>query len=439
MFKLRSSLVLAAGAIVALAAWPAVIAQRAAAPAASLAPAPVNRDYLRRDAIVAFEEHESARNPKDQITLRMLATQYLQRFREQGDIGDVARAQAVAERSIVLQPQGNTAAQMSLASALLSYHDFRAALGHEQAAIDGEPFNQIARAQKASLLMEIGEYSQAARILALRPRSPQNPTWDAVLARYDELTGRLDEARLVIRRATRLIDSLPYVSAYDRSWYHMRAAQLACEAGDAASAEHNFSESLRLFPDNSMTLLLQAGFFRAQKRWRPALEAATRSADIYPLPQALGYKADAQRALGDAAGAQQTDELIVAEERLFNVQGINDRLLANYFAQRHMHLNDALRAARADYQKRGDEIYADDTLGWVLAAMGRWNQARFYALRATRFDTQDPLLEYHAGVIALHTGHVDESMRRLRMALALNPRFDSVYADHARALLRRSI
>ena len=33
--------------------------------------------------------------------------------------------------------------------------------------------------------------------------------------------------------------------------------------------------------------------------WQRALAAATRSAELYPLPQALGYEADAQRALGD--------------------------------------------------------------------------------------------------------------------------------------------
>ncbi|HEY8315137.1 MAG TPA: tetratricopeptide repeat protein [Candidatus Baltobacteraceae bacterium] len=435
--RLKGTLVITAGAIIALAVWPTIVAHRAQAPAASFTPAPVDRDYLQRDKYVAFEEKIVRHDPQDQITARMLASQYLQRFREQGDIGDIARAQSQAERSIKLQPQGNTAAQMSLASALLTYHQFGAALKHEQDAIDGEPFNQNAVAQKASLLMELGRYPAAQRILAHPSPGPENPTWDSVLARYDELTGKMPEARRLIDRASRRLDSDYYAPAYDRSWYHMRAGQLAFEAGDNATAETEFAQSLRLFPDNYMALLWQARYYRARKEWQKSLDSATRSADIYPLPQVLGYKADAQRALGDASGAAKTDALIRAEQRLFNVQGINDRLLANYYAQRHIYMKDALQAAREDYVKRGDEIYADDTMGWVLATMGRWNEARVYTERAVRYNTQDADVQYHAAIVALHTGHRDEAKRRLSDALSINPQFDPFDADDARTQLAK--
>ena len=96
---------------------------------------------------------------------------------------------------------------------------------------------------------------------------------------------------------------------------------------------------------------------------------------------------------------------------------------------------DALAAARSDAAKRGDEIYADDTMAWVLAAMERWDAARIYAERALRYETQDPELQYHAGIIALHTGHTEEARRRLREALAADPQFHPVYADEARRAL----
>ena len=106
-----------------------------------------------------------------------------------------------------------------------------------------------------------------------------------------------------------------------------------------------------------------------------------------------------------------------------------------YYAEHHEHLSDALVAARADFAKRGDEIYSDDTMAWVLAAMGRWKEARSYAVRAVRFNTADPELEYHAGVIALHTGHIGEARRRLAAAVAVDPHFHPVYADEARSTL----
>ena len=184
-----------------------------------------------------------------------------------------------------------------------------------------------------------------------------------------------------------------------------------------------------------MALLFQAKFYRARRDWPRALAAAQRSAELYPLPQALGYQADAQRALGDAAGAHRTDTLIRAEQRLFNAQGVNDRLLATYYAEHHEHLGDALAEARADIAKRGNEIYADDTMAWVLAALQRWPQARIYALRAARTGTADPEVQYHCAIVAWHTGHGAEARRRLQAALTADPQFHPFYADDARRVL----
>ena len=57
--------------------------------------------------------------------------------------------------------------------------------------------------------------------------------------------------------------------------------------------------------------------------------------------------------------------------------------------------------------------------------------------KAIRYDTQDPRLQFHAGMIALHFGDRTEAKRRLQRALALNPSFHQTYADEARATLAR--
>ncbi|GAC1390654.1 MAG: hypothetical protein NVSMB31_07770 [Vulcanimicrobiaceae bacterium] len=429
-------MVLTAGAIIALAVWPLLTVFNGPAPAGVPTPAPVLQDYLGRSKTIALEERIVQQNKHDQIFRRSLAAQYLQRFREQGDIGDVARAQAMAEQSIAIQPQLNTGARMALASAYLNYHNFKAALLSEKRAYAAEQ-NPLALPQEGSILMEMGQYDAAEAILSRPPSArARNAGWDVVQVRYDELTGKLAEGRAQLDRILPSIDSDLYEPAYDRSWYHLRAAQLAFEAGDDSRAQREFDESLRIFPNNYMALLWEARFYRAHKQWQLSLNAAQRSADLYPLPQVLGYKADAQRALGDVHGAQETDALIRAEQRLFNVQGVNDRLLANYYAQRHEHLDDALRGAQDDYKKRGDEIYADDTMAWVLAARGEWKQAGIFAERAARTNVEDPEVQYHAGVIALHLGKTMEGKRRLQAALRSNPQFDAFDADDARAKLQ---
>jgi hypothetical protein len=56
-------------------------------------------------------------------------------------------------------------------------------------------------------------------------------------------------------------------------------------------------------------------------------------------------------------------------------------------------------------------------------------------MRAARYGTEDPELQYHCGVIAWHTGHIGEARRRLSAALAVDAQFHPVYADDARRIL----
>jgi Flp pilus assembly protein TadD len=66
---------------------------------------------------------------------------------------------------------------------------------------------------------------------------------------------------------------------------------------------------------------------------------------------------------------------------------------------------------------------------------GKWRVALAAIRQATRYGTQDPRIQFHAGIIALHFGLRSEARTRLHAALALNPQFDPVYADAARRAL----
>jgi tetratricopeptide (TPR) repeat protein len=178
--------------------------------------------------------------------------------------------------------------------------------------------------------------------------------------------------------------------------------------------------------------------YGAEHRWRESLDAATRGSDLVPLPETLGYKADAQRALGDAEGARETEDLIGAIERIGNANGVNDRAVAVYESEHGEHLDDAVRIARRDLAAR-DDLFAEDTLAWALAMDGQWLSAQAHAEKAVATGIEDSRVQFHAGVIALKTGHVAEGRARLQRALAVNPRFHPTYADEARRLLQSGI
>jgi tetratricopeptide (TPR) repeat protein len=433
--NLRTGAVLAATALVALAAWPRFVATHVAQ-ASVATPAPVVADYLQRDRLIAFYEDAVRRRP-DQIVTRLLASQYLQRFRETGDAGDLLRGEHIARQSLALQPRFNAGAEMTLASSLASLHRFREALAHAENARLIEPGSIAAAAQVASALVELGRYDEAAHVLrSARRASMDDAGLAAASARFDEVTGKLAAARRSIELATIVTDSIIDSPAESRAWLHFRAGELAWSAGNGDAAERQFHEALAIFPRYQRAHSGLARLYWSERRWPEARDAATRGAELVPLPETLGYEADAQRALGDAAAARATEDAIIAIARIGNTGGINDRALAIYFADHRLRPDDAIAIARRDAAAR-DDVFAEDALAWALLRAGRCTGARVAARNAVRAGTQDARLQYHAGVIAMECGDRAEAARRLRLALELNPQFHPFDADDARRRLAR--
>jgi len=84
---------------------------------------------VRRDAIPAIRSR-----------VECWGSEYLQRFRETGDLNDVTRAHAIAARSLSLQPQGNVQALGVIASSDVAFHRFSEALAAERASLEADPF-----------------------------------------------------------------------------------------------------------------------------------------------------------------------------------------------------------------------------------------------------------------------------------------------------------
>ncbi|MBV9389508.1 MAG: tetratricopeptide repeat protein [Chroococcidiopsidaceae cyanobacterium CP_BM_ER_R8_30] len=391
-------------------------------------------DYLQRSHIINFYEQEIHKSPDSPLLLRLVAAQYLKRFREMGDVEDLLRAEQAARRSLAMQPHHNGISSMLLASALLSQHRFQEALDvvtHGQQLVPDDP---SVVSLIASIQMELGNYEVALQLLETLPNEEDLSGHNAIAARYQELTGNLAGARELLDEAMQQMDLFYTNSAETRAWFHVRAGDLAFASGDLALSLQRYQEALDLFPLEISAFTGLVRLYAAQHRWQEALEAANQGIELVPLVETLGYKADAQRALGDRKGAAETEALIEVVGHLSQVKGIYDRALAIYYADHGIHLPEALQIARREVAVR-DDIYAEDTLAWAAAANGRWQEAQSAAQQATRFGTEDALLLFHAGIIALHCGNREAAVKQLTQALNLNPQFHHKYADEARRVL----
>jgi tetratricopeptide (TPR) repeat protein len=437
--QLFASALLVFAALVAIALWPAYVSRssEAARAAALPPPAPVTADYLMRDKTIAFwEGMVRKRIPDDMLSPRQVASQYLQRYRERGDIDDVLRARNMAELSLRRQP-GNTPALVDLASVELTLHRFQTALAITRYIERRNPSDQEMKIREASLDLEFGDYAGARRIIDRLPAAKNlDISRETLQTRYDELTGRLAKAREEFAVPLAQQNSLFDTPAQTRAWFFFRAGELAFEAGANDEAIADETQALTIFPNYSEANRFKARFECALHRWEACRSDAIASANVVPYPETLGYEADAERALGDAAAAARTDGLIRTIERIGNAQHVSDRLLAIYYSEHRIDTPDAYRIAKRELQAR-DDIFTEDTLAWAAAMDGRWDEARTWMKRAIRFDTENSLMQYHAGAIALHFGDRAEAKERFQKALALNPSFHPFYADDARTQLAR--
>ena len=421
-----------ASAIVALCAFPAVVSH--AGTQAVPTPAPLLDDAAIRARTIAFEESRVRLDAQDQITPRMLAAQYLQRYRETGDVGDVLRAEAQARRSLRAQPHGNVAALQALADAQLTLHRFRDALATVRSARRLASSDPSLAMSEASLDLELGDVDSARRLVERVGRDSEST--ETIGARVAELTGDLPRARTLLTRALVRTDAMYGVPNERRAWFFARRGELAFEAGDASAAIADERTALERFPNDLIALTDAARFSEAAGAWTDARAFARHAVDVTPSPENLGLLADADDRLGDARDAAATRDEIVAVERVGNAQHLVDRLLALYDADHRIRLDDAVAIAVRDRGVR-DDVFTEDTLAWAAARAGRWNLARRAASKAIAWHTADPRIWYHAAVIAQHDGRRADALRDYEHALALNPAFAPVFADDARAQLAR--
>jgi tetratricopeptide (TPR) repeat protein len=430
----------AASALVALAVWPLAQSHTANAftrdPIMALTPAPFDTNTQREAQTIRFyEKHDNANGGF--LIPRLLSGAYMQRYRETGDVDDILRAQNEAYKSMKAQRTGNIAAYLSLASSDTALHRFRDAIGAIESARAYDPGDAGIEADLASNLIEIGNYDGAKSLFdRMSAADKASPGVETTLARYDELTNHPDDAKHLVDRAAHLVESIYTTPTENRAWYHFRLAELAHATGDNAGAIEQAQKALAAFPNYWHAETVLARVYAGQHDWKNALAAAAVADRYAPLPETLGIESDAHAALGDTAAAAATRDEIYAIERVGNAQHLSDRLLAVYYDDHDLKLDDAYAIAKRELLVR-DDLFTEDTIAWAAAKVGKWDEAQTAIAKAIRFDTPDARMHYHAGVIFEHAGKTAEAKREYERALALNPTFHPTFADDARARLAK--
>ncbi|MGC5040861.1 tetratricopeptide repeat protein [Streptomyces sp. DT190] len=397
--------------------------------AGALSPGDLARGDLD-SGIASLQRHLRAQ-PRDFVGWATLGVAYVEQARTKGDPSRYPQAERALRRSLALSP-GNDQALAGRAALAAARHDFPGALAHADRALEQNPYNERALCTRIDALVELGRYDDAAD--AARDADDRRPGVP-VFTRYayvHELRGDVRTAREVLRRA------LDAASApADVAYVATALGQLDWNQGAYESALGHYARALAADDEYLPALEGRARAQAARGDRAAAVRGLEQVVARAPLPGplvALGELYEDRGGDGDRARAGDQYALVDAWTSLARAGGVNADLDAALAAADHGDRKAALRAARAEWDRRRS-VHTADALAWALHVNGRDEEALPYARRATATGYRNAAFLYHRGIIERATGNERAARAHLKAALDLNPGFSPLGAREARTAL----
>ncbi|MFI9821899.1 tetratricopeptide repeat protein [Streptomyces sp. NPDC052013] len=410
-------------------------AGRGAPAAADVAPAgAVSPGVLAGDldaGIRALQAHLRVQ-PRDFVGWATLGIAYVEQARTKGDPSRYPQAERALKRSLTVRA-GNEHALAGRAALAAARHDFTGALNYAEQALETNPYSERALCTRIDALVELGRYDEAAEAADIADdRRPGVP----VFTRYAyvrELRGDVRTARRVLEQALEGASS-----PADVAYVATALGQLAWNQGDHETALRHYGRALAADDGHLPALEGRARAQAASGDLAGAIRTLEQVVVRSPLPGplvALGELYEARRADGDRARAREQYALVDAWTALARAGGVNADLDTALAIADHGDPEQALRAARTEWDRR-HSVHTADALAWALHVNGRDEEALRYARRATATGYRNAAFLHHRGMIERATGDHRAARASLTAALKLNPGFSPLGAREARAALK---
>jgi tetratricopeptide (TPR) repeat protein len=382
---------------------------------------------------IAFWSGRLRPNTKDYVTLTHLGRSYLMQGRETGDAAAYARAEEALRRALELNGRYEPARAL-LGSALISNHAFGEALSAAQAALADAPDSLQGLAALGDAHLELGGYAAAEDAYRrLLDAAPGGPAYSR-MSRLVWLQGRPDEAIDWMRRAADEAVQLD-LGGEELAWYRFQLGELYFNTGDLRQAGKWYKEADEAMPGYYLALAGRGKVAAARGDLDEAIADYAMLVERLPQPGFVSFLGDLYALRGDADTARAQYDTVSFIHELDERQGVlYNRYMALFFANHNTQLDKALAYAQDELAARQD-IYAYDTLAWVLYRLGRLEEARAASDKALALGTQDAALFYHAGMIRAAQGDNTAAVDFLGRALELNPHFDLLQVEVARETL----
>jgi len=392
------------------------------------------------DNEIRFFQWKVSQDPDDFFNYDRLGVAYIQKARETGDVTYYDLATNALVKSLDLEsahPEA-AAAKKHLATVYYANHRFSEALALAQEAVQLNPRDITPYGLIGDARSEMGDYAEAWAAYGHLGTAESGIQYLQQTRASAEslLKGETGAAIEHMRRAVNISveSAMPRESI---AWSYFTLGEDYFMAGDCDRAQAAYAEALKVYPGYHRALAGAAKVASAQGHLAEAIDFYRKAIGVIPLPAYAASLGDVYTKAGKTAEARREYDLVEYIGRLntFN-RVVYNRELAAFYADHDIHQAEALELARKEFEVRHD-IYTWDTLAWALYRNRKYDEAAAAITAALRLNTRDAMLFFHAGLIHEGLGDKAKAADFLGRALELNPQFNLLFADVARADLAK--
>jgi tetratricopeptide (TPR) repeat protein len=368
--------------------------------------------------------------PQDEKLPYALAYLYLQAVRENADTDFYDRTEALLQR---LEDHGISGPEHQFLRGLIAMakHDFESAVKLGSPLVRQNPHVQRYYGLLADALTELGQYDEAIATLQAMADIDPNASVMTRIAYAREIHGDRDGAKEAMETA---IEQGGYPE--NVAWELCEMARLELQS-DPAKANFLYDKALFSYADYPPALAGKARVAMAMNKPKDALAFAQKAFTLQPLPDYAALVGDIMQVSGDAAGAKRHYTLVTLGYEALAKDGTNVELeQARFLVEHGLELPTALQSAMKLYEERGT-IYVADTLAWAQYQSKQYTEAAETMQDALATDTHDPLILFHAGMIAKANGDAENAKKYLELVKKESPYFSFLHAEELEEALKK--
>ena len=378
-------------------------------------------------------------NPADVKSLLGLTALYLQEARTSGNYSYYDKAALNSVNLLLKKDANNLEALTYKAMIFLSQHHFAEGLTVAAQAEQSYPYNAFLYGILTDANVELGNYTaaleKADKMVSIRPDIRSYSRISYLREIYGDIPGAIEAMKLAVDAGA--------PGTEGTEWARVQLGKLYEQTGEIKYAAMNYTIALDNRPGYPYALAGLARIAVGEKNYKRAIDLYLRADSVstdYSFREAL---ADVYALTGDQEKSSSIANAITDEmEKTANAAVKNDS--AGHYADREMayayiaanKYDKALKHALVEYNRRPDNIDANETVAWCYYYKKEYNNALPYIKVALKTNCKNPVLLYRAGLIYAKAGDKLTAKNYIEEALKNNPNISPVLKSESELVLK---